>query len=291
MRSRALVLLLPALCLAGFSSLKILPGVREAGMGNTGVASGEGPQAMVWNPASSVLTQAFQLRVSYAKWLLDTHHSSLFLVRNLGFMRLGVGAVAFSAGQFEHRDEVPFEEPLGYFTPVDMTAHLNLARSFGDVVSLGITGRYYYSKILEHQATSIGLDAGIRVVPLEGLVLGVSVADLSRNPSYYRETFRLPFRARAGACYELCLGGEFGLQFAGEGSYFILSERFTAQGGIELDWSETVFLRTGYEWLDTRARFGLGLGLALGRFSFDYALTPLNDNLGLAHRVSVGLGR
>lgn len=260
-------------------------------MGNTGVASGEGPQAMVWNPASSILTEGFQLRVSYAKWLLDTHHSSLFLVRNLGFVRLGVGAVAFSAGRFEHRAEVPLEEPLGYFTPVDMTAHLNVARSFGGVVSLGVSGRYYYSKILEHQANSIGLDAGMRLVPLRGLVLGVSVADFSRNPAYHRETFRMPFRARAGASYELRLGGEFGLQFAGEGSYFILSERFTGQGGIELGWAETLFLRTGYEWLHTRSRFGFGLGLALGRFSFDYALTPLNDNLGLAHRVSVGLGR
>jgi hypothetical protein len=260
-------------------------------MGNTGVASGEGPQAMVWNPASSVLTDGFQLRVSYAKWLLDTHHSSLFLVRNLGFMRLGIGAVAFSAGQFEYRAEVPVEEPLGYFTPVDVTAHLNLARSFGDIVSLGISGRYYYSKILEHQASSIGLDAGLRLVPLDGLAFGVSVADFGRNPSYYRETFRMPFRARAGASYELCLGGDLGLQCAGEGSYFILSQSYTAQAGIELGWAETVFLRTGYEWHQTYGRLGFGLGLAFGRFSFDYALTPLNDNLGLAHRVSVGLGR
>jgi hypothetical protein len=42
----------------GFSSLKILPGVREAGMAGTGVASAFGPQAIALNPAAGLMDMA-----------------------------------------------------------------------------------------------------------------------------------------------------------------------------------------------------------------------------------------
>ncbi len=290
MRYFTMLVLVAGFAFSGMSSLKVLPGVREAGMGNAGVACGTGAQAMVWNPAGPAGVQGFAVRVSYAEWFLDTHQQSAFLVRNLGFANLGLGAASFTGGRFEYRTEVPTEEPLGSFTPSDFNFHLNLSRSFSRMVQLGITGRYYFSKIMDSEADGPGIDLGVRVLPVDGLVLGASVVDFGENLCYYREPFRLPTRARLGASYRLCLGEKAGLSLAGEGSYFLYTQKFNIHSGVEFSWFDVLALRAGYERLDQVNRFGFGLGLSLGQFCFDYCFTPLNDNLGAAHRVSLGLG-
>ncbi len=265
-----------------------MPGVREAGMGNTGVASAIGAQAMSWNPAASAGVRGFAASASYVKWLLDTRQQSLSLVRGFGFASLGVGLSVFEGGAFEHRAEVPIEEPLGEFMPYDFNFRLNVSRSFGPVVQAGLSGRYYYSKIMESTAHGPGLEAGVRVGPVEGLTVGASVVDFGKNLVYYRESFRLPTRARLGMGYGLCLGSarfDLGL----DGSYFVYTGAVNVHSGVEFRWDELVALRAGHEWLDGQSRFGFGLGLMLSQFRFDYSFTPLNDDLGTAHRVSVGL--
>jgi hypothetical protein len=87
----------------GFSSLKILPGVREAGMAGVGAASAFGPQAIALNPAAGAGIAGFAAVASYAKWLLDTHHQSLFVARSFPALCVGLGVSSFSAGQFEYR--------------------------------------------------------------------------------------------------------------------------------------------------------------------------------------------
>ncbi|MBM3315781.1 hypothetical protein FJY71_08110, partial [candidate division WOR-3 bacterium] len=129
----------------GFSSLKIAPGVREAGMGGTGCASAIGPQAVAWNPAATADAGSFAAVAGYTKWLLDTRQQSLFLSRGLGGFALGAGVSSFAAGSFEYREEVPTGEPLGTFEPVELTVYLNASRPVGPagrpVGSLGASVR------------------------------------------------------------------------------------------------------------------------------------------------------
>jgi hypothetical protein len=285
-----IVILLPVLALGGFSSLKVLPGVREAGMGNAGVASGFGPQAMVWNPAATAGVLGFAARASYTKWMLDTHQEAVYVVRNLRALNVGVGVTGFSAGKFEYRTEVPTEEPLGEFEPGDFHFHLNVARSFGSMVDLGLTGRLYYTKAFEEYALGPGLDVGIRVRPVCGLVLGASVVDFARTMAYQREVFRVPVRARLGAAYDMAASEHISVSVTGEGSYYFYARSFDAQTGLEVGWSDFVFLRVGGEWLGETIRPAAGLGVKAGGIRFDYSFTPLNDNLGQAHRFALALG-
>ena len=290
MRTAISLVIAVGVAFAGFSSLKVMPGAREAGMGNVGVAVGDGPQSMVWNPAATAQVGTFAACATYAKWLLDTNQQSVYLVRNFRFMRLGIGAAAFNAGEFEYRTEVPTTEPLGVFTPSELNFHLNLSRSIIGIVDAGLSGRFYYSKVMDDVASSVGLDAGLRVRPVDGLALGVSVTDFARNPVYYRESFRLPFRARLGAAYELCLGDVGALDLSSEGSYLIFDNVFNIHAGAEFVWNGLLAARAGYEWLDGDSRLGLGLGLILGTFRVDYSFTPLSHDLGAAHRFAVGIG-
>jgi hypothetical protein len=298
---RALVVLVLAAAVAnaGFSSLKVMPGGRESGMGNCGAASAFGPQAMAWNPAASAGIEGFAVRVGYTRWLLDTHQQSLFLVRDVRLFKLGVGLTSFDAGAFEYRNDVPTEEPLGRFRPVEMAFHLNFARSWGGsrdgqagpVVDAGLSGRFYYTKVHEQEAFGPGLDVGVRVRPVNGLVIGASVVDFAKTLAYRREVFRLPVRARLGAAWRLEPGGGFELNLAGDGAWLFYERRPNAIAGFEAGWGGLVFLRTGYEWLGEVGRPSAGLGLRAGGLAFDYSLTLLNDDLGQAHRVSVAYGR
>lgn len=290
----------------GFSSLKILPGVREAGMAGTGAASAFGPQAIAVNPAAGAGTNGFSAVASYAKWLLDTHHQSLFVGRNLSALNVGFGVSSFSAGQFEHRIK-PTEDPIGTFTPTDFTAYLNLARPIGNIVQVGLTGRYYYSRIYDNDAEGLGVDGGIRVTPIDGLTLGASVVDFGKTMYFVREVFWLPTRGRLGASYDLVPFEHGRLTFAADGSYFVYNKVVGAAAGLEFCWSDVAMVRTGYGFMsdanhpvDVRNLFktiqnkgnlNFGLGVQAGLFRFDYSFAAMSFDLGGAHRVSVGVGR
>lgn len=275
--------------LAGMSSLKVMPGVREAGMGDAGVASAFGPQAIAWNPAASASVEGFGVVASYTKWFLDTHQQSVYLARGLGLVNLGFGITSFTAGSFEHRNDVPSEDPLGLFVPSEFNLHLNLSRQMTRIMQAGVTTRYYYSKIMEESASGFGFDLGVRVMPLDRLVLGASLVDFGWNQSYYYERFRLPTRARIGALYGFDLGQDFVLNLTGEGALHVYTQAFNLHSGVEFVWHDAVALRAGYEKLDDVSRLGFSFGLQHGLFRVDYALTTLNSDFGVGHRFSLGL--
>jgi hypothetical protein len=273
----------------GFSSLKILPGVREAGMAGTGVASAFGPQAITLNPAAGAGVAGFAAVASYTKWILDTHHQSLFVARNFSALCIGAGVSSFSAGEFEYRIN-PTEDPIGTFTPTDFTAYLNLARPIGSMVQAGLTGRYFYSRVYDNDAAGLGIDGGVRVMPVKRLTVGASVVDFGKTMSYEREVFWLPTRGRLGVSYDVVPFEHGRVTLAADGSYFFYSGVRGAAAGLEFAWSEVVALRAGYDFLSQANHLNFGLGLRAGVFRFDYSFSAMNLDLGGAHRVSVGLG-
>ncbi len=289
MRFVSVLLLSVAVAAGGMTSLKVMPGAREAGMGNVGVASASGASAMAWNPAATAGVRGFAATAGYARWLLDTHQQSLFLVRDLCFLHVGLGVTGFTAGAFEYRADVPSDVPLVDFVPGEYGFRLNIARRLGRVQA-GVSARYYYSKVMTEAAGGLGLEAGVRAGPFAGFSAGAALLDFGRNLVYYQESFRLPTRVKAGGAWRTEVGSRSGLEFGVEASYYVYTGAVNAHGGVEFLWNDLLALRGGYEWLDGTSRPGFGLGLVAGSLRFDYSFTPLNDNLGTAHRVAVALG-
>jgi hypothetical protein len=259
-------------------------------MAGTGVASAFGPQAIALNPAASAGTEDFAAAASYAKWVLDTHHQSLFVARRFPALCIGLGVVSFSGGEFEHRIE-PTEDPIGTFSPFDMTGYLNLARSIGSKVQVGLTGRYFYTCVCDSDAAGLGVDGGVRATPVEGLTLGASIVDFGKTLYYVQEVFWLPTRGRLGASYDMVPFEHGLLTLTADGSYFPYTKTAGAAAGVEFVWSEVVAFRAGYDFLSEANHLDFGLGLRAGRFRFDYSYAAMNFDLGGAHRVAVGFGR
>ncbi len=273
----------------GCAWLKIPVGAREAAMAGTGTAAAFGPQALVYNPAATARLAPFSINASYTKWFLDTHHQSIFANRDLGIFQLGLGLSSFAYGKIEYREERPTEEPFGTFSPLDLTGYLNFARTLGDFAEIGFSARYFYSKIINNQASALGADAGFRVHPLPNLTVGLAVTDFGKTLYYYYEPFWLPTRARVGLSWNLPIGTTR-LTLTGDASYFFYNRNFRASAGTELTVNEILFIRAGCDPLNPGNRFSFGTGIRHRLFRLDYAWSPLGFNLGSAHRLSLSFG-
>lgn len=259
-------------------------------MGGVGTASALGPQAIAWNPAALARATGFAVSCHYLAWFLDTYHQALFLNRGLGTGSIALGVSSFAAGSFEYRADVPTEEPLGTFTPTELSLYVNYARPVGRLFQAGVSGRYYYSRIIEQEASGPGVDVGLRAQPWRHLNLGAALADFGRTPAYKRESFRLPTRCRLGAAYEFPFGDEGRVLAALDGSYFVYSGRWDVQTGVEFQWWRSLALRAGYDFRSAASGLTCGLGLRSGNLRLDYSYAPLNLDLGAAHRISLGFG-
>jgi|UniRef100_A0A7V3PTS9 hypothetical protein len=273
----------------GAAWLKIPVGARDAAMAGTGTAAAFGPQGLVYNPAATARLAPFTLQAGYTRWLLDTHHQSIFVSRDLHYFQLGLGLASFAYGKLEYRENRPTAEPIGTFSPLDLTAYLNFSRQFGKLTELGITARYYYSKVLDYEISAPGLDIGARFHPLPNLTIGAAITDFSRTLYYYYEQFWLPTRSRIGVAYQLPLSKNR-LTVAIDGSYFFYNQEFRFTTGIEWTLAEIFSLRAGYDPLNPGNRLNFGAGFHHGLFRVDYAYSPLGFALGSAHRFGISFG-
>lgn len=273
---------------AGFAWLTIPVGTREAAMAGTGTASSFGPQALACNPAASARGSTFSAYAGYTKWFLDTHYQSLFATRDLSHLVLGMGIASFANGRFERRDG-PTAEPLGTFSPLDLTGYLNLSKQLASFADLGITARYFYSKIMENEASGFGGDIGCRFYPIKNLTLGAAIVDFGKTMSYSYEIFWLPTRANIGANYKLPLGSHL-INFALDCSYLFHTKKFGCSFGAEFSLADIISFRAGYDFTNRARHLNFGLGIRRGLFRVDYAFSPLGFNLGSVHRIALGFG-
>jgi hypothetical protein len=282
----------------GCAWLKIPIGAREAAMAGSGTAGASGPQGLTYNPAATARLSPFSAQAEYTKWFLDTHHQSLFTARDLHHLVVGLGIATFASGRFEYRDEIPSENPLGTFSPLDLTAYLNLSRQFGEFAGIGINLRYFYSKVLNYSLSGFGADIGTRLYPLKNLILAAAITEFGRTLSYKYELFWLPTRARIGAAYRLPFGAPqpaaggkaTSLTLALDGSYFFYTKEIDCSLGSEFTLADILSLRAGYNLTNHVNHLNFGAGIRRGRLRLDYAFSPLNLNLGAAHRIAIGFG-
>ncbi|MEO0019228.1 MAG: PorV/PorQ family protein [candidate division WOR-3 bacterium] len=273
----------------GCAWLQIPVSAREAAMAGTGTATGFGPQAVAFNPAASAGVSPFSVQAGYTKWLLDTHHQTVFACRDLRHFVLGIGIVTFANGRFEYRDERPTAEPRGTFFPLDLTGYLNLSRRLAPIADFGISGRYFYSKIMQSEAAGFGGDIGCRFYPIKNLTLGTAIIDFGKTMSYSYEIFWLPTRANIGAGYNLPLGSHL-INLAIDCSYLFYTKKLNYALGTEFTLADIISFRAGYNFTNRTNNLNFGLGISRGLFHLDYAFSPLGFNLGSAHRITLGFG-
>jgi hypothetical protein len=258
-------------------------------MGDAGAAAAQGPQAMYWNPALTADAGRFAANASYAAWFLNMSKSGLFVIRPMALFHLGFGASAFSAGQLEYRRDRPDEEPGGSFEPVDYSFYANLSRRLAPNVAFGLSGRFYYQKIMNRSAAGAGVDLGLLVSPADRLRLGLTLRDFAPSMKLWTREYAMPTRGVVGAVYSLAVGfGE--LSATADLGYGFPDRTMTLNAGAELLLNRVLALRAGYRALNQSKGMTLGIGLKAKGMRLEYAFGLHDNDLAATHRFALGFG-
>ncbi len=176
--------------------LMIAPDSRSGGMGDVGVATMPGPNAMHWNPAKYAFVENnMGVSISYTPWLRHLGINDINLAYLAGYKRLddqqviGMSLTYFSLGEiiFTDNQGIPYDTK----NPNEFSIDIAYARAFSDRFSGSVAFRYIYSNIAGGQFMSGGLESH----PGKAIATDISLFYMNEdlNISNYNSTLAFGF--------------------------------------------------------------------------------------------------
>ena len=267
--------------------LKLGVGGKAAGMGEAYSAICADSSAVYWNPAALINGNATSIVLMHTAYLSDLFYDWASLSFALGNFRIGTGVTYFSGGSVPTYDLLG--NSTGSISPYDMSAALSLAYDFGGF-GIGVTGKYISLNLGDTASTFTG-DAGLfSTFSLNGgakINAAIVVSNFTGSVKFITDTENLPMNLRFGLgiipLKGLTISGDYNMPSDNAGYYCL-----GAEIGLGLDQSSKLFLRGGYNNRSTLGGLSLGIGVAFGELSIDYAYIPYSD-AGNINRFSLGL--
>jgi hypothetical protein len=278
---------------SGLTFLKLGVSGRSVAMGDAMSASVNGAAATHYNPAGLLPREGqenAELLFMHKEWIQDTRTE--FLGARVGIsdpVALGFSVNTTTISDIELRTRPGPAE--GTFTSRYLAVGVSGAYRVSGVLSAGVTARLLYEKILVDDASGFGVDLGLQyATPLEGLEVGMALANIGAMGNLRNESSRLPALMRAGGAFTLpvpSLHGEFLL--AADGLFIFPESRALLNAGAELIVEGIFLARAGYQAGSEGRGLSLGGGIRHGILSLDYAFSRLNGELGSGHTISLGV--
>jgi hypothetical protein len=275
------------------SFLKIGVGARALGMGGAYTALADDAAAASWNAAGLSKLRATQLDAMHAEQFGTASFDFLGLAQPLPYGTLGVAGRRLSQQGLEGRDGSA--APTAGFAAADTAVDLTYGAPVYRGLRLGGGVTFVHSAIADVSARAWALHFGglyeARTLGPGRPSLGVSVQNAGPGLRYAENLWPLPLTVAVGLAYRL----PSGLTLAADFKRRPHGQSSEASVGTELQLVGGLYLRAGYAATRTESRtagpslFGGaagGFGVALRRYTFDYALTPSSD-LGSVHRLSL----
>jgi len=274
---------------------------RAAGMGGSFVSAIEDPNTLFYNPAGLSTLQHPMGSIGFFKHLIDINAGYVSYsqkIEDIG--HLGAGIIYTDYGSFDKTDESG--TILGTFSAADLAVFLGYSNLLDENLHYGINVKYIHSSIAEFSSSGIAADLGILYnIPDSRVTLGASIRNAGVQISKYGSVEEdLPI--------DLVVGGSVvprGLPLLLNVSFHKLSDAVESFGdrfksfkvGGEFVLSPSFRLRFGYDnekRIDLKvgssaglAGFSGGMGIGIGEYRVDYALSSLGQ-VGDLHRVSIG---
>ena len=207
---------------SGLLSLRMGVGAREAGMGETGVASSRGASALFWNPANNVF-EDFQTELvlqHYRHWGVANQESAA-LAHRMGSGVLGFVFSGLYWDALDRRSDENVGVVEGTFKPYDVSFGISYAMPIGERFGVGVTAKMVYERIDVYSDQGFAFDFFVTHKALiEGLVFAASATNLGSDLNLNVEPFQLPTAYRVGVAYSLDQPGLLGrLTVAGDYSF------------------------------------------------------------------------
>jgi len=261
--------------------LNIPNGVRETGMGETGVSHANGGSAGWWNPAL-LATEESEIEFQVFRWIADGKGSFGASRFKTGWG--GIGAYYFYQGidGFEARDRPG--EAQGTFSVYQSFFAAGTSFNLFNGVDAGLVYKLIYENIYNSTAsTNHALDLGLKWTK-GAWSAGVSLSNIEVK-NQYEEPF--PTSGRIGVSHyrELSI---LDFIFAAEVLYFKDGDGY-GHFGVEAGWSNLLFMRTGYMLGHDSRSVSFGAGIKHMRYRADVSITPFTNDLGTVWRAGLGI--
>lgn len=279
---------------SGLSFLKLGISGRGVAMGEAMSAHASGAAATFYNPAGILLPpladRTSQIMVMHKEWIQDTRMDFLGATVNLSESdAIGLSVSSTTVADIEVRTRPG--APEATFTARNYAVGATYARAFSDELTVGITGKFLFEKILVDEASGIGIDLGAQYrTSMENLTVGLTLANLGAMSSLRDEKTTLPSLLRIGPAYSFDLSNLDAIVAVAADYLNVFPEGISyVNVGGEFFFSRTIAGRIGYQFGSEGRGLTTGLGVSYGLLSLDYAYVPLSGDLGSTHTISLSL--
>ncbi len=211
---------------AGVLFLKIAPGARAGGMGESFVAIADDATATWWNPAGLAFQDHNELTLMHVNWLpqfklSDLYYDFISYVHQVPeWGTFGGNIIFLNLGETERRGEN--NEYLGTFSSYEFALTGSYGANMTESTALGVNMRFIYSHLSDKGqgaeqgsgvATSIGVDIGVLSkgplgglwAPLDRLDIGANLSNMGPKVAYIdrAQADPLPTNLKVGVAYHL----------------------------------------------------------------------------------------
>ncbi|MDZ7386581.1 MAG: PorV/PorQ family protein, partial [candidate division KSB1 bacterium] len=133
--------------------LRIAPGARAAGMGESFCAVADDATAVFWNPAGLAFQKGREISLMHAKWLPQLADDLFY---EFGAFRLpieGLGTFGFNVTYINYGEQIwtgeEGPEELGRFTSYEFAVSAHYATLLNENLGLGLSMRYIRSSLAD----------------------------------------------------------------------------------------------------------------------------------------------
>jgi hypothetical protein len=273
---------------AGLSFLKLGVGGRSIAMGEASAANVNDVSAMHYNPSALRTVRNPQILLMHKEWLQKTQTEYIAAAFPLGSFSVGASLNTTSIPEIEIRT-VP-GPPQGTFSAQNVSIGITGAYEIDTTISVGITSKYLYEKILVDEAGGLGFDLGALYYTPWDFKVGLSVANLGSMEDLRNESTKLPTTLRFGAAWSRPFEEINGiLTVAGDVVSVTPEKQSHIHLGFEFAYKQLFAVRSGYMSGYDSKSVSLGAGIHYGMFTVDYGFVPFKLDLGTTHTFSLAI--
>lgn len=272
----------------GLSFLKLGVGGRALGMGEAYSAAATDPTAAFYNPAALSWLNNSQILLMHKEWIQGVKTDYIGAMTSWKTFRFGFSVNATNVNDIELRSNPG--QPVGTFSARNGAIGFSMALIIDPSVSVGITTKYLYEKILVEEASGLGVDLGASYRTPWNLKLAAAFLNLGSLNELASESSTLPRMFRAGGAYDFRLESfDASLTIASDIVSITNASETHLHLGAEIDYHRTFAVRVGYQTGYEAKNVSAGVGFRYGIFNVDYAFVPFRYDLGTTHTFSLGI--
>lgn len=297
-----LVVLLPVLLYSQYNRpgstdaqfLKIGVSPRGTAMSDAYIAAVTGAEATYYNPAALPLMRGTDVVFNHTMWFAGIKHEFFAAAHNFGDLgAIGVSLTGLYTDEMKVRTPLQPEGTGETFYAGNYRFGLSYARHLTDRVTFGATMSYISMNLYTgFSARAFSIDiATLYTSDFRGFRFGMQIGNFGSNIQYVNESYPLPTNFTFGLGINAIDGESHKLWVSGA-AVKPNEGQPVAQVGMEWNYQNMFFLRTGYRVNYSVARYAFGGGIQFGvgdyKMRADYSYSDY-QMLGASHRFGLGL--